>query len=220
MKQEPAVKSQKPVPPADLERLDPERLQKIDDLLVEGATFEDVVRTVNGEAGKWINQQAVENYFHANLELQKRRVRRMVEKLEELKKSLGDPESAEGKLAEAALFTGLMGLTRKSTYIDLEDLETLRLRREKLALERTIMELKEKEARERRRMVQAQTSYVIVKCEKAKFELRKMMDLLRNLKRGDQLDAQTIGRIREIYGIIRQPYIEPENPAPAPQAGS
>ena len=220
MKQEPAVKSQKPVTPIDLERLDPERLQKIDDLLAEGATFEDVVRTVNGEAGKWINQQSVENYFHANLELQKRRVRRMVEKLEALKKSLGDPESAEGKLAEAALFTGLMGLTRKSTYIDLEDLETLRLRREKLALERTIMELKEKEARERRRMVQAQTSYVIVKCEKAKFELRKMMDLLRNLKRGDQLDAQTIGRIREIYGIIRQPYIEPENPAPAGQAGS
>jgi len=69
-------------------------------------------------------------------------------------------------------------------------------------------------------MMQAQTNYVIVKCDKAKFELRKMMDLLRGLKRGDQLDAQTIGKIREIYGIIRQPYIEPENPAAPPQAGS
>ena len=220
MKQEPEVKNQESVTAIDLDRLDPEHMRKIDDLLGEGATFEDVVRTLNDATGGGIAQQAVENYFHANLDLQKRRVRRMVEKLEELKKSLGDPESAEGKLAEAALFTGLMGLTRKSTSIDLEDLETLRLRREKLALERTVMELKAKEARDRRRMVQAQTSYVIAKCDKAKFELRKMMDLLRDLKRGDQLDAQTIGRIREIYGIIRQPYIEPENPAPAPQAGS
>ena len=220
MKQESGVKSQKPVRPVDFGGLDPEHLPKVDELLAEGATFEDVVRTLNDATGGGIAEIAVENYFRANLDLQKRRVRRMVEKLEELKKSLGDPESAEGKLAEAALFTGLMGLTRKSTYIDLEDLETLRLRRDKLALERTIMELKEKEARERRRMMQAQTSYVIAKCDKAKFELRKMMDLLRDLKRGDQLDAQTIGRIREIYGIIRQPYLEPENTAPAPQAGS
>jgi hypothetical protein len=220
MKQEPGVKSRKPVTPIDLDRLDPERLQKIDELLAEGATFEDVVRTLNDATGEGIAEVAVENYFRSNLELQKRRVRRMVEKLEELKKSLGGPESAEGKLAEAALFTGLMGLTRKSTYIDLEDLEVLRLKRDKLNLERTIMEMKEKEARERRRMMQAQTNYVIVKCDKAKFELRKMMDLLRGLKRGDQLDAQTIGKIREIYGIIRQPYIEPENPAAPPQAGS
>ena len=130
--------------------------------------------------------------------------------MEALKRSLGEPESAEGKLAEAVLFTGLMGLTRSPMYADLEDVQTLRLKRDKLDLERTILEMREKDARDRRRLLQAQTSHVLAKVEKAKFELRKMEELLRTLKRGERLDTETLNRIREIYGIIKQPYIPPE----------
>jgi hypothetical protein len=202
----------------DLDHFDPERRKKVDAMLIEGATFDDVVRTMNGEPGETICTLAVENYFRSNLELQKQRVRRMVEKMEALKKSIGDPESAEGKLAEAVLFTGLMGLTRSPMYADLEDVQTLRLKRDKLDLERTILEMREKEARDRRRLMQAQTSYVLAKCEKAKYELKKMEELLRSLKRGERLDGETLNKIREIYGIIKQPYIPPaiESPAAAP----
>lgn len=195
---------------SELDHLDPERLKKVDALLIDGATFDDVVRTMNSEPGETICTLAVENYFRSNLELQKQRVRRMVEKMEALKRSLGEPESAEGKLAEAVLFTGLMGLTRSPMYADLEDVQTLRLKRDKLDLERTILEMREKDARDRRRLLQAQTSHVLAKVEKAKFELRKMEELLRTLKRGERLDTETLNRIREIYGIIKQPYIPPE----------
>jgi hypothetical protein len=195
----------------ELDGFDPERLKKIDNLLAEGATFADVVRTLNSEPGETIGELAVENYFRTNLELQKRRVCRMVAKMEALKASMGNPETAEGKLAEAVLFTGLMGLTRNPMYADLEDVQTLRLKRDKLELERSLLFMKDKEVREKVRQMKAQTSYTIAKCEKARFELRKMEDLLRTLKRGDKLDAQTLNQIREIYGIIKQPYIA-ENP--------
>jgi len=191
----------------DLDGFDPVRLKKVDELLIEGATISDVVTTLNADRGEAISELAVENYFRANLDLQKRRVQRMVEKLEELKRSMGNPESAEGKLAEAALFTGLMGLQRNPMYVDLEDVQTLRLKRDKLDLERTILQMKERESRERVRQMKAQTAYTIAKCEKAKFELHKMADLLRSLKRGDCLDTETLNKIREIYGIIQQPYI-------------
>ncbi len=206
----------------DLEGYDPALLKKIDNLLIEGATFDEVVQTMKGEPGDTISTLAVENYFRSNLDLQKERVRRMVAKLEELKAAIGNPETAEGKLAEASLFTGLMGLTRSPMYADLENVHTLRLKHEKLELERTILQMREKEAEDRHRLAHAQTAYVIAKSEKAKFELRKMRDLLCTLKRGDRLDAETLNRIREIYGIIRQPYIPPEVTAidvPSPQQG-
>jgi hypothetical protein len=207
----------KPVGPVrvELDGFDPARLKKIDELLIEGATFADVVRTVNSEPGETIGELAVENYFRTNLELQKRRVCRMVEKMEALKASLGNRDAAEGKLAEAVLFTGLMGLTRNPMYADLEDVQTLRLKRDKLELERSLLVMKDKEARERVRQMKAQTSYTIAKCEQARFELRKMEGLLRTLKRGDRLDAQTLNQIREIYGIIKQPYIV-QNPEETP----
>jgi hypothetical protein len=203
----------------DLDGFDDGRLKKIDELLREGATISDVVGTLNGDGGEAISDLAVENYFRSNLDLQKRRVQRMVEKLEELKKSMGNPETAEGRLAEAALFTGLMGLARSPMYADLEDVQTLRLKRDKLDLERTILQFKEKEGRERVRQMKAQTAYTIAKCERAKFELNKMADLVRNLKRGDRLDGETLNRIREIYGIIRQPFI-PDITEETPQAAS
>ncbi len=190
-------------------------LAKLDELLAEGATFEDVTITASNELGIGVNQLAVENYFHRNIELQARRVRRMVEKADHLRAAIGDPESAEGKLAQATLFTGLMGLTQKSTAIDLEDVHILRLRREKLDLECRIQQMREKESSERRRRDRAETAYTIAKCDRAKFELRKMRDVLRTLKRGDKLDTETLNQIREIYGIIQQPYIE-NNPEAQP----
>jgi hypothetical protein len=202
----------------ELDGFDPERLKKIDHLLIEGATFADVVRTLNSEPGETIGELAVENYFRSNLELQKRRVCRMVEKMEELKASMGNPETAEGKLAEAVLFTGLMGLTRNPMYADLEDVQTLRLKREKLELERSLLHLKDKEAREKVRQMKAQTAFTIAKCERATFELKKMEGLLRTLKRGDKLDPPTLNQIREIYGIIKQPYVS-ESPEETPAQG-
>jgi hypothetical protein len=92
-------------------------------------------------------------------------------------------------------------------YADLEDVQTLRLKRDKLELERSLLFMKDKEAREKVRQMKAQTAFTIAKCEKARFELKKMEDLLRTLKRGDKLDAQTLNQIREVYGFIKQPYI-------------
>ena len=172
----------------DLEGIDPGRRKVIDDMLREGATFEDVVDTLNAQPGEAVTQLAVESYFRANFELQKQRVRRMVEKMEALKQAIGDPETAEGQLAEATLFTGLMGLTRKSTEIDARDAQTFRLKNENLKLERALMEMKKKDALLERHFLRARTKHEYAKFERVRADLKEIKSTLTTLKRGEPLD--------------------------------
>jgi hypothetical protein len=196
-----------PVARVELTGIAPDRLKKIDDLLTDGATFRDVVQTVNAEGGDPISELAVENHFRSNLALQKRRVQRSVQKMEELKRALGNPDTAEAKLAESVLFTGLMGMTRSPMYADLEDVQVLRLKREKLELERTIQHQRARESTFRSSLMRAQAKFIHNKAEKVQCEMRQIMHVLRDLKEGDRLDADTLEKIREIYGLIREPYI-------------
>ena len=186
-------------------------------MLADGATFSDVVQTLNADTDDPISELAVENHYRGNVDLQKRRVLRSVEKVEELKRAMGNPETAEAKLAESVLFTGLMGLTRSPMYADLEDVQVLRLKREKLELERTVQHMRARESTFRTSVMRAQVKHTLAKSDKVRAELRQIAPVLRELKEGDRLDSLTLARIREIYGIIREPYVhdesktEPEN---------
>src|SRR5439155_21529220 len=65
---------------------------------------------------------AVRSYFQSNPDLQGRRIRRMQEVAQKLKKSLtGAPHSAEAELADAVFLTGLMGLERAGTRFTVMD---------------------------------------------------------------------------------------------------
>ena len=184
----------------------PEGLLKfIDDLLEDGATFEDVVETLQEERQTQMSLRVVSGYFRANLNLQKRRVLRQVEKARELKKSLGDPESEEASLADAVFMTGYMGLTRKGAEIKLKDIESIRLSKENLRLRNQVLRQKDQQNRQ-----QKTYRHLRAEVEKSKLEFYKLKTAA--LKRAmaaeegqNQLGPQTKRAIEEIYGVASIP---------------
>jgi DNA-binding transcriptional regulator GbsR (MarR family) len=75
-------------------------------MLIEGATFEDVVETINEHGAKRITLHAVQNYFRPDLSLQKERVKHLIEVAQSLKQAMGDPKSGKQNLVDAVLMTG------------------------------------------------------------------------------------------------------------------
>jgi hypothetical protein len=185
-------------------------LKFMDGLLEDGATFEDVVESLEGEVGIRMPLHVVSGYFRANLGLQKRRVLRQVEKARELKKSLGKPESAEAKLADAVFMTGYMGVTRKGAEIKLKDIESIRLSKENLRLRNRVARQKEKE-----RHQQSRYRRLRAEVEKKKLEFYQMKSAA--LKRAlaaeegqNKLGPETMRAIQEIYGIATIPSLPAE----------
>jgi len=196
--------------PTEVEQL-PDPLQdRIRDMLIEGATFEDIVETVNSDKGSTVTQMMVESYFRRNLEVQKGRVRGLIQSAEEIKKSIGNPDTAEGQLASAAFLTGFMRLTRKSAEIDLQGAETARMRRENLALERQVFHMKKSKAEQDIEYMKAHIRHEWGKLKYLRYKLHQMEATFDKLRRGDKLDTATLAKIREIYGIISEPFTPPQ----------
>jgi len=199
-----------PETPIEVERLPGELAARIRNMLVEGATFEDIVETVNSDKGPTVTQMMVESYFRRNLEVQKERVRGLIQSAEEIKKSIGNPDTAEGQLASAAFLTGFMRLTRKSAEIDLQDAETARMRRENLALERQVFDMKKSKNEKDIEYLKAHIRHEWGKLKYLRYKLQQMEATFDKLRRGEKLDTATLAKIREIYGIISEPFTPPE----------
>lgn len=180
---------------------------RVDELLVDGATLEDVVEALEEDAPERVTLQAVATYFRSNGKLQQRRVRRMVERAQELKAALKDPESAEGDLADAVLMTGFLCLNRKNAELNLKDVGMMGLRRQYLALQVRLARLRDRKERQdieikRRRM----------ELDEKKFDLlqQRIRQAYEELKgrRGDAtLGEEAFRKIQEIYGIVQLPTI-------------
>jgi hypothetical protein len=199
-------------------QLPPEKQPLVAELLMEGATFEDVVETVNEGEGPKVTQGAVERFFRSNLEVQKRRVARLVEKAEALKTSLqADPNSAERKLAEAALLTGLMRLSRGGTELSVKDVVSLRLQHDNLRLKQRILRLKERDAIQKHHINEARMRHEFEKFKLTREKARQIREHLRSLKQGQQLGPETFVKIQEIYGLLNEPFIPPQTPAENPE---
>jgi hypothetical protein len=204
----------------DVEHLPDPKRECIREMLIEGATFEDIVETVNAGKGPTVTQMMVESYFRRNLEVQKERVRRQIERAEEIKKSMGNPETAEGRLASAAFLTGFMRLTRKTAEIDLQGAEAARMRRENLELERQVLHMRKQKQEKDIEYMKAHIRHEWTKLKVLREKLRQMEATFDKLRRGDKLDNATLAKIREIYGIISEPFLPPqlagENPESPP----
>ncbi len=181
--------------------------QFIDDLLTEGATFEDVVESVAEKGELRVTLQAVRNYFHSNLDLQKRRVLRQVEKAQELKKSLGDPGSAEAKLADAIFVTGYMGVTRKGAEIKLKDIESIRLSKENLRLRNSVLRLRRRKMSQDREFQRLRNDYMRKKLEKLQLNINQLKRVMASESKQNKLGPETLQKIQEIYGIVALPTI-------------
>ena len=184
--------------------------QFIDDLLIEGATFEDVVESVAEKGDVRVTLQAVRNYFRSNLDLQKRRVLRQVEKAQELKKAFGNPDSAEAELAEAMFLTGFMGVTRKSAELNLKDAETVRMGRENLRLRNQVLRLRERKLEQDEDFNRARTNVMLKKLEILQLNINQLKSVMASESKQNKLGPETLQKIQEIYGIAALPTI----PAP------
>jgi hypothetical protein len=195
---------------SELAGTEPELVKRIDQFLIDGASFEDVVETLVEQGEERVSLRAVENYFRSNLELQKQRVQHMVERFHELKRVLGDPNadpaSADTRLAEAALFTGLMGLHRAGS-LGVKDAVRGRLERENLALRNQFQRLQNRKVNQDIRIREAR-----MRLDRERFRLvkKRTTDLHRRIESGEKaerLGPEAIQKIQEIYGLLSLPSV-------------
>jgi hypothetical protein len=80
-------------------------------LLAAGATFEETLDELRRRGAEHLTLKAVQDFFRSNPEVQRERIERRRQAVEELKQALAGPDGLHRSLAEAALFTGLTELT-------------------------------------------------------------------------------------------------------------
>jgi hypothetical protein len=95
----------------------------VERMLGQGVSFEDVAAALNQRGYAGISVDAVEVFFRANPRVQRERIHFQLATAQALKQALLDPESEQGELADAALFTGLVDLARRGVRFDLPGLE-------------------------------------------------------------------------------------------------
>jgi hypothetical protein len=190
---------------ADVANLPAELRQLVEQMLIDGATFEDVVEAVQERGDDGVTLTAVENFFRGNLALQQERVRRQVETARALKKALGKSRSSQTRLAEAALLTGLMRLSRKSSEINLKDVMRARLERGNLHLKQQLLRLQARKAVQDHDLNRAR-----IRAEQARWRLTKarIIELQRSLQTEGKpagISPETLQKIQEIYGLVTLP---------------
>lgn len=195
----------------DIAKLEDDARRQLDDLLADGATFEDVVETFNQRGASRVTLQAVESYFRSNLDLQKRRAQKQVERFLELKKALGDssagPETAEARLAAAVLLTGLLGLSRDHPALTLKDALRARLERENLSLKNQEMRLKVRKDVQEMKIRRVQEQLLRKKLDLITGEVKEMHARIEKHENPEKLGPEAIQKIQEIYGIVTLPNI-------------
>ena len=191
----------------------------VEELLTTGSTAEDVVEAVIGQGGPEVSVGAVLGHFRAHPGLQIQRVKQTLAGAAELRDALGNPQADHAlvELANAALLVGYQGLTRKSGSITIKDAEVIRLARENLKLRRRVLRLKEVSVKRANDLHWKKLRYEDVKYDTALEKLNQLRHALHSLMAEGKLESGTLEKIREIYGIIRQPFIPPEGESPKPQ---
>lgn len=184
--------------PAELRRL-------VEQMLIEGATFQDTVQAVNERDSRGISLTAVENFFRGNLKLQQDRIRHQVTTVQALKKALGDPKSGQAQLADAALLTGLMRLNKPGSEFDIHDALKERMQREILSLKQEVLQLKKRIFLMQQRLIRARIKAEFTRWEVAKAKVRQLYHSIDVNGKAKKLGPEEIQKIQEIYGLISGP---------------
>ncbi len=193
-----------------------DKFQKLTDrLLVEGSTFEEVIETVSERGGPFLTLNAVRDHFRSSPDLQRQRVQHQVSAAASLKAALGDRDSAESELAEAAFLTGFMCLARNGSEPTLKDAERARLQRENMGLKQHVLRLQEARELKERDLLRARTAVEKAKERKLRQEVRALHDSVTRPGADRQLPPEAIRKIEEIYGLVEN---RPPVTAGAPEA--
>lgn len=195
----------------EVTNLSAEMRELVDKLLIEDGTFEDVVETVEERSGKKLALRAVQRYFRSNLPLQQRRIQFQLEVAKGLKEAAGDPESAQNKLVDAVLLTGLMRLRRRDAHISTQDAVLEQYKRDNLRIHEDQNRLREQKLRLERRLVSSRLETELNKQNAIKAKLAEMQLLMESRQGRKELGSEALKKIQEIYGLISQE--KPETPS-------
>lgn len=193
----------------------PDYLQKlVKRLLVQGATFQDVVDAVQETPGDGITLQAVQDYFRRDLDIQQERIKRQVAGAKALREAAGiklNPEdqklAGEIGVLDAVILTGLMRLNRDQIEMDANDARHEKLVRQNLELKRQTlrMERMRKEEYCQRERVKARAELARARLLEGK--LKVLLKGLKPVEQTQRLSPQTYQQIQEVYGLIKAPII-------------
>jgi hypothetical protein len=182
-------------------------------LLIEGSTFEDVVEAVNARGGDTITLNAVQNFFQGNLDIQKQRIRHVLNSAKALLATVDkDPKSAEAQLARATFLTGYARVHRDASLITPREAARYRLENENLGLKRQILVMNRKRAAQDLEYSRARTRLILLTQGKLEAEIRILEGEVRAHQGGEPLGPEVLSRIQEIYGLVSQPLLYTENP--------
>ncbi len=201
----------------DVTKLAPEWRDQVEQLIVDGLTFEDVEEILKEREGPRVTLHALEAYYQSNLDLQKRRIKHLIELVDELKNAMAHPTSTEAQLADATLFTGLLRLSRRHAQLTVKDAQSLRLQRENLLLRKRVLKMKLAEAVRRKSIAHQHYLFEEERRRKLILQNQQLEEILKKLRQDQTLPADVMGKIQEIYGIVKQPFIPPQLAERLPQ---
>jgi len=194
----------------DVAKLEPEWRELVEQSLVGGFTFDDVVEIFKERKGPRVTLHALEAFYHSRLDVQKRRIQHLLEEVEKLKDAMAHPETAEAQLADATLFTGLLRLSRRNSQLTVKDAQSLRMQKENLQLRKRILHMKLQDASRKKSYAHQRYLFEEARREKLILENRRLQEILKKLRQDETLPTDVVSKIQEIYGIVKQPYIPPQ----------
>ncbi|MGO8733259.1 MAG: hypothetical protein ACLQVM_10745 [Terriglobia bacterium] len=196
----------------EVSHLGPDLKSLVHNMLVEGSTFEDIVEAVDERGEDGITLHAVQNYFQSNLEIQKMRVRRVIESAEALLTSVDkNPRSAEARLARATFLTGYSRVHRDAALITPRDAERSRLDRENLSLKHHILIMQRKKAAQELDYSRARTRLILLTQGKLQEEILKLQRQVKAHRAGEPIGPEMLQRIQQLYGLACRPLLYEES---------
>lgn len=196
----------------DITELDKDLKDLVDKMLVEGATFEDVVEAVNDRGKEGTTLNAVQNYFQGHREVQTKRVRRLIENGEALLATIGkDPKSAEARLARATFLTGYLKVRRDGSQITPKDAERVRMESENLILKRRLLVMQKQKAEQELKYSHARTHMILLTQAKLKEEILKLQQEAKGHHAGEPMGPEMLHKIQQLYGLACQPLFDEES---------
>jgi len=193
----------------------PDYLQKlVRRLLVQGATFQDVVEAVEEAPGDGVTLQAVQDYFRRDLDIQQERIKRQVAAAKALREAAGiklspDDQKLGGEIGvlDAVILTGLMRLNRDEVEIDANDARIERLALRNLQLKRQTLRMERMKKEEECQRVRIKARAELARARLLEGKLKELRKTLKPVEKSQRLSPQAYQQIQEVYGLITAPII-------------
>ncbi len=194
---------------ADVGSLLPSEMERIDQMLIEGSTFEDVADAITESGRVKLTARVVERHFRSRPDLQEKRVVRQVEIVRRLKAALAGPRSEQTDLAESVLFMGLMGLSRRTLAQGMQQAMRYKHQQENVRLREDAFNLKVEKLEMDKKLLETRLKVESMKHEMLAQKFQSLKEAAERASVGDALSPEILKQIHEIYGLVSPGEAEP-----------